>query len=156
MNNDQFEDYNPFFPGSHFPSYDTQNFRKISCPDCEQLVDPSMVQVHRRTDCFNKHELGTRYELCGRHMLLTNLGRHMETHQPSEESSLTIYTREHVAIKRTNVRYWNHESYNLSKFHSPSPSQSKAAKSSFQFWISEYLPIVSHALNCVVSIITVF
>jgi hypothetical protein len=82
MNSAQFEDYKPFIPGSHFSAYDTENFRKISCPDCEQLVDPYMVQVHRRTDCFNKHKLETRCGLCGRHMLLTNLGRHMETHGP--------------------------------------------------------------------------
>jgi hypothetical protein len=82
MNSAQFEDYKPFIPGSHFSAYDTENFRKIGCPDCEQLVDPYMVQVHRRTDCFNKHKLETRCRLCGRHMLLTNLVRHMETHGP--------------------------------------------------------------------------
>jgi len=57
INGTQLEDYKPFVPGSHFSAYDTENFCKISCPDCEQLVDPYMVQVHRRIDCFNKHKL---------------------------------------------------------------------------------------------------
>jgi len=82
MKSAQFEDYKPFILSSHFSAYNIENFRKISCPDCEQLVDPDMVQVHRRTDCFNKHKLETRCELRGRYMLLINLGRHMETQGP--------------------------------------------------------------------------
>ena len=74
-NSAQFEDYEPFVPGSHFSAYDTGICRKIGCPDCEQLFDPCLVQIHRQTDC-----LKTGCELCGRHMLLTNVGRHMETH----------------------------------------------------------------------------
>jgi hypothetical protein len=79
-NSAQFEDYEPFVPSSHFSTYNTGNSRKISCPDCEQLFDPYLVQIHRQTDCLKKQKIETRCELCGRHMLLTNLGRHMETH----------------------------------------------------------------------------
>lgn len=79
-NRAQFEDYEPFVPGSHFSAIDTGNSRKISCLDCKQLVDLYLVQIHRQTDCFEKQKLETRCELCGGHMLLTNLGRHMETH----------------------------------------------------------------------------
>lgn len=82
-NNTQFEDYEPFVSGSHFSAYDTRNFSKVSCPDCRQLVDPCLVQIHRQTDYLKKQQkLETNCELCGRHMLLTNLGRHMETHGP--------------------------------------------------------------------------
>lgn len=76
------EDYEPFVSGSHFSAYDTGNSSKVSCPDCRQLVDPCLLQIHRQIDCFKKQKEETRCELCGRHMLLTNLERHMETHGP--------------------------------------------------------------------------
>jgi hypothetical protein len=81
-NNTQFKDYEPFVSGSHFSAYETRNSSKVSCTDWRQLVDPCLVQAHKQIDCFKKQKLETRCELCGRHMLLTNLGRHMETHSP--------------------------------------------------------------------------
>lgn len=77
--NAQFEDYAPVVSSSHFLAYDLGISRRISCQDCKQLVDPCLMQTHRQTDCI-KQKLETECELCGRHMLLTNLERHMETH----------------------------------------------------------------------------
>lgn len=78
----QFEDHRPFVPGSHFAAYNAENSRNISCPNCEQPVDPCMIQVHILTDCVKNHKLEARRELCGRNMLYTSLERHMETHGP--------------------------------------------------------------------------
>src|SRR5258708_39817266 len=50
----QFEDQRPFVPGSHFAAYNAENSRKISCPNCEQPVNLSMIQVHRLTDGVKK------------------------------------------------------------------------------------------------------
>ena len=78
----QLEGYRPFVPSSHFAAYNAENSRKISCPNCEQLIDPCMIQVHRLIDCVKKHKEEARCELCGHNMLYTNLERHMETHGP--------------------------------------------------------------------------
>ena len=77
-----FEDHKPFVPSSHFGLEDAANCRKICCPNCEQFIDPSLIQRHILIECGKEDKFKVTCELCGRKTLQTTLADHMLTHGP--------------------------------------------------------------------------